>query len=1562
MKAKIISILAAFTLFVTCENPFVSNILPDRDGNSDTGFTVTFDKNHQDSTGWTDADPSKKKVVPPARTIDALPQAPTRAGFAFVGWYADENGTGAEFTASTVVTEDITVYAHWERGYTITFYTNEDGEGGTLYTTRSVLAASPTLGALMPEEPTREGFGFGGWYSNVLGTGAEFTGDTEVDDDITLYAYWLTDGYYVVSYYTNEDGLGGTLHTTHTVIIAKSNTVGALPPSPPPVTDRHTFAGWNTQPDGSGINFIATTPVTDDISVYAQWDIVPVGSFVVIFDKNGGDTEADPRQKIVTPPAQTTVGTLPAPPTRAGYSFVNWNTLDNGSGAEFTATTPVTADITVYAKWQLLTTGPATTIVDFENDTIGATYESTGGYANSQPVSPTVRVVADPVNAGGKSLAISSTGWNQAAIIPINLSAALNTAESFTFKFCLTEGIISYKKVLVYAASDPATFEHGGFGNDAKGTGNNNGAELYAEFAANKLGETAEFNEPSKNQWMDFTIPISGLNSALSNLTGTIYLAIGIHHDTDEAITYLLDNLKFNFPKEPNPNALLPIVDFEYDDIGDDYEFTRGNNSPTSVKVVSDPSPAGGSTKSLEFTGTSGYNQAAIVPIHLPKTLNLYKSFTFRFNMKTGTLDNKDMMVYVADSADKFNRYGFGNADGNNNFASRLLGQVKLTDVKNQWDSYAIAIENPGNDIKDLTGNVYLAIGINHNDAITYYLDDLTFSDDAAPPPVDYPTLVTFEDDAINDTYEYTRGDNNPTVTVQATPGTAGASTKSLRVVTNGGNGSQGYNQAAIIPINLPDALSTYRSFRFRFHYTGETLMDNTQPRKINVYVADDPAKFIRYGFGNAANNDNQFANLLLGEVQPEYGSSGWVDYAINFTNPGSAISGLTGNVYVAIGINHGSSVTYYLDDLTFNKEELQKEPGAELTGNLTVGTPTQNSVEITDGSVTLPAGSTQTIEYSVSSTGSPGAWQAGRTFTGLIPLTGYTAYARSASNNQYNAGAPKTVAFTTADAPAGASLTGTMTATMTHNRITVNAASISLATATGQTIEYSISTTPATWQDSAVFGGLTKETTYTVSARSKANNNYKAGEAISAQFTTLDAPVLNPNVPPVVVNFEDDAVGSTTKYTVTGGNGTGTVTIVSDPDTTNHPNGKSLNINSTGYNRGAIIPINLPFALNEYQSFTFRFRVASGTPSNSKVSVYVADATSKFVNYGFGNPANHNPSNQQFANLLLGEVEPNYSADQWVEYEIGIDSPNAAISTLSGNLYLAIGINSSGTITLLFDDLTFNIDKDFVPTPQISPTAATFVTTAEADIPVHMTLYGATLQAIRSTVTKEGSNALVLNTDYTVSGNDVTLKKEYFTGMTAGSKVTLTFEFSNSKTNSIEITLTAASGYGGTWYTFADNPTVPNPTVVAGTGTMNVRVGTSTHSDGATVLIVEKTNNNYSTPMFILPFDLGTKTLADFSGIEVKLRGVSGDLGSKGFRIEALAKGGTFAAAGNSAHAQIANATLNISTTGTWLEPTFTYLPTTSTLGGEIQIAFSLNNTQNFIYEIQYVRLVPKP
>ena len=76
------------------------------------------------------------------------------------------------------------------------------------------------------------------------------------------------------------------------------------------------------------------------------------GVYTVVFDKNGGDTEANPQSKTVVPPA-TTLDALPEAPTREDHIFVGWRTAADGSGTLFTENTLVRESLRVYAQWEL---------------------------------------------------------------------------------------------------------------------------------------------------------------------------------------------------------------------------------------------------------------------------------------------------------------------------------------------------------------------------------------------------------------------------------------------------------------------------------------------------------------------------------------------------------------------------------------------------------------------------------------------------------------------------------------------------------------------------------------------------------------------------------------------------------------------------------------------------------------------------------------------------------------------------------------------------------------------------------------------------------------------------------------------------------------------------------------------------------------------------------------------------------------------------------------------------------------------------------------------------------
>ena len=123
-------------------------------------------------------------------------------------------------------------------------------------------------------------------------------------------------------------------------------------PSVQPTREGYEFTGWNTKADGTGAAFTVETEVKQSLTVYAQWARKQT-EISVTFDKNGGDTEAEPRvtTQKVDEGASARFELPSVQPTREGHEFTGWNTKADGTGAAFTAETEVKQSLTVYAQW-----------------------------------------------------------------------------------------------------------------------------------------------------------------------------------------------------------------------------------------------------------------------------------------------------------------------------------------------------------------------------------------------------------------------------------------------------------------------------------------------------------------------------------------------------------------------------------------------------------------------------------------------------------------------------------------------------------------------------------------------------------------------------------------------------------------------------------------------------------------------------------------------------------------------------------------------------------------------------------------------------------------------------------------------------------------------------------------------------------------------------------------------------------------------------------------------------------------------------------------------------------
>ena len=259
-----LSFITACALFegYTHSNPFDSNYSGSSSSSSlstNTNLIITTNDVIFDSQGaTTPASPSLIAVIFPATTVGALPAAPLKTGYFFAGWYIAPEGGGSQFTASTTVTANITVYAYWTTNTVCTVTYNS--EGGSAVGSQIVVSNS-SAGSL-PANPAFTGYIFGGWFTATNGGGTQFTSSTIITSNITIYALWNSYNYTVT--YNDHGTTWGT-----TQVQSPATTVAVL--ATPPANPGYTFNGWFTAPNGGGTQFTTGTVITGNITVYSYW-------------------------------------------------------------------------------------------------------------------------------------------------------------------------------------------------------------------------------------------------------------------------------------------------------------------------------------------------------------------------------------------------------------------------------------------------------------------------------------------------------------------------------------------------------------------------------------------------------------------------------------------------------------------------------------------------------------------------------------------------------------------------------------------------------------------------------------------------------------------------------------------------------------------------------------------------------------------------------------------------------------------------------------------------------------------------------------------------------------------------------------------------------------------------------------------------------------------------------------------------------------------------------------------------------------------------------------------
>lgn len=272
------------------------------------------------------------------------PAAPARDGYEFINWYPTSACEGEPYDFSNPVKANITLYAKWQANsvtdakVTVTLDYNYDGAQNKQIT----LNKGETLSGY--ELPERTGYKFEGWYLND----GLFSLDTAIDRDITLVAKWSKDAQtvvkYTVTFVTNCD-------TAMPAVEVEAGTAYTAP-NPAP-RENYLFGGWFTDEELSQ-SFTNGTAITRDTALYAKWIENSSGgdetSYTVTFDSKGGSAVS---AQTVT---ANDVAVKPSDPEYAGMMLTGWYRDENYLNLyDFSA--PVTQNLTLYAKWEVLPSG-----------------------------------------------------------------------------------------------------------------------------------------------------------------------------------------------------------------------------------------------------------------------------------------------------------------------------------------------------------------------------------------------------------------------------------------------------------------------------------------------------------------------------------------------------------------------------------------------------------------------------------------------------------------------------------------------------------------------------------------------------------------------------------------------------------------------------------------------------------------------------------------------------------------------------------------------------------------------------------------------------------------------------------------------------------------------------------------------------------------------------------------------------------------------------------------------------------------------------------------------------
>ena len=161
--------------------------------------------------------------------------------------------------------------------------------------------------------PLRVGYVFTGRWTEVS-DGVRIQENVNITENVTFYAHWIPTTFTVT--FNANGGVGGTTRS-----VSPGAAVGVLPTL---TRTGYTFAGWWTTASG-GLQILASTIVTDDVTYYAKWTVNSGGG-------SGGGSGTGGDSGVAGDGSGTAGGGLDTTDAGSGFTCGGSGTTSSGSG------------------------------------------------------------------------------------------------------------------------------------------------------------------------------------------------------------------------------------------------------------------------------------------------------------------------------------------------------------------------------------------------------------------------------------------------------------------------------------------------------------------------------------------------------------------------------------------------------------------------------------------------------------------------------------------------------------------------------------------------------------------------------------------------------------------------------------------------------------------------------------------------------------------------------------------------------------------------------------------------------------------------------------------------------------------------------------------------------------------------------------------------------------------------------------------------------------------------------------------------------------------------------